>query len=114
MVVGWIVAKARAGAISKSTQHEVLKCFLHHSFTFPECISALDSALAALIPNLKPSQLPDLGAVMLANNDRVMKEMEKRENQRKANAKARAAKNRYVRERQNLRQANEAFSLRVE
>jgi hypothetical protein len=29
---------------------------------------------------------------MLANNDRVMKEMEKRENQRKANAKARAAK----------------------
>jgi hypothetical protein len=78
--------------VYKSETHEVLKRFLHHSFTFPECISALDSALDALIPKLRPSQLPELRAVMLANNDRVMKEMEKRENQRKANAKARAAK----------------------
>ena len=78
--------------VYKSETHEVLKRFLHHSFTFPECISALDSALAALIPNLKPSQVPELRAVMLANNDRVMKEMEKRERQRKANQKARAEK----------------------
>jgi len=73
--------------VYKSETHEVLKRFLRHNFTFPECISAQDSAFAALIPNLKPSQLPELRAVMLANNDRVMKEMEKRENQRKANAK---------------------------
>jgi hypothetical protein len=78
--------------VYKSETHEVLKRFLHHSFTFPECISALESALAALIPDLKPSQVPELRAVMLANNDRVMKEMEKRERQRKANQKARAEK----------------------
>jgi hypothetical protein len=59
--------------VYKSETHEVLERFLHHSFTFPECITALDSALAALIPKLKPSQLPELHAVMLANNDRVMK-----------------------------------------
>ena len=76
----------------KSETHEVLKRFLYHSFTFPECIAALDSALATLIPHLKHSQLPELRAVMLANNDRVMKEMEKRERQRKkANPRARAS-----------------------
>ena len=79
--------------VYKSETHEVLRRFLHHSFTFPECISALDSALSDLIPHLKPSQLPELRAVMLANNDRVMKEMEKRESHRKkANATARASR----------------------
>ena len=77
--------------VYKSETHEVLRRFLHHSFTFPECISALDSALAALIPKLKPDQLPELRAVMLANNERVMKEMHKRERIRKVNAKVRAA-----------------------
>ena len=79
--------------VYKSETHEVLRRFLHHSFTFPECISALDSALAALIPHLKHSQLPELRAVMLANNDRVMKEMEKRGIQRKkTNARAKASR----------------------
>jgi hypothetical protein len=41
--------------VYKSETHEVLERFLHHSFTFPECITALDSALATLIPKLRPS-----------------------------------------------------------
>ena len=76
----------------KTETHKVLERFLHHSFTFPECISALDSALAAVIPKLKPSQLPELRAVMLENNERVMKEMGKRERARKSHAKSAAKK----------------------
>lgn len=81
--------------VYKSEVDEILHRFLGHRLRFPDCIAALDAALAGLIPNLTPEQLPELRAVMLANNARVMKEMEKRERVRKVNAKSRAtAKNR--------------------
>ena len=61
----------------------VVKSFLRHQLSFPNCISALDAALAALIPRLDSAryqeELPTLRTVMLANNERVMKEMERRE-----------------------------------
>ena len=82
---------------------EILRRFITRKLTFPECISALDAALAALIPELKPNEILGLRAVMLANNEIVMKEMAKRERKRKtdskANAKAKAkaaAKNRHA------------------
>jgi hypothetical protein len=65
---------------------EIVRRFLKHKLTFPECISALDAALAALVPHLKPKRLPELGAVMLANNESVMQEMHKRERHREAQA----------------------------
>jgi hypothetical protein len=81
--------------VYKRETQEIVNRFLGHRLTFPDCIAALDAALAGLVPKLKPYQLPELRAVMLVNNARVMTEMEKRERARKANAKARAdSKNR--------------------
>ena len=75
----------------KQTQ-KTLKRFLGREITFPECIAALDRALAGRIQTLLPEELLNLRAVILANNETVMKEMAKREKQRKAQAKSRAKK----------------------
>jgi hypothetical protein len=56
---------------------EVLKCFLERRLSFAECIAALDAALAGLVPTLTGEQIPRLRIVMLANNEIVMKEMER-------------------------------------
>jgi len=58
--------------------HEIINRFLAHRLSFPDCIAALDAALADLIPRLENGQLPRLRIVMLANNEIVMKEMERR------------------------------------
>jgi hypothetical protein len=57
---------------------EIVKRFLAHRLSFPDCIAALDAALAALVPTLTGDQIPRLRIVMLANNEIVMKEMERR------------------------------------
>ena len=44
----------------------------------PECIAALDAALADLIPRLDKEGLEELRALVLFNNETVMEEMEKR------------------------------------
>jgi len=56
----------------------VIERFLRRKLGFADCISALDAALADLIPRLTGDQLAPLRALMLANNEIVMKEMEKR------------------------------------
>ena len=62
----------------KQETRKLINRFLLRQLSFPECISALDSALAELIPRLRPEDLPTLREVMLANNERVMKEMARR------------------------------------
>jgi hypothetical protein len=57
---------------------EIIKRFLARRITFPDCIAALDAALAGLIPTLTSDQITRLRIVMLANNEIVMKEMERR------------------------------------
>jgi hypothetical protein len=57
---------------------EVIRRFLDRRISFPDCIAALDAALAGLIPTLTGKQIPRLRVVMLANNEIVMKEMERR------------------------------------
>ena len=57
---------------------EVIRRFRARRLSFPGCISALDSALADLIPRLTGDQIAPLRALMLANNEIVMKEMERR------------------------------------
>jgi hypothetical protein len=52
--------------------------FLRHQLNFASCISGLDAALVRFIPRMHPGDLEELRAVMLANNERVMKEMENR------------------------------------
>ena len=70
--------------VFKAETREVLSRFLRRRLSFPDCIAALDAALAGVLPRLQPSELPALREVMLANNDIVMKEMERREQSRKA------------------------------
>jgi len=68
---------------SKQTQ-KILKSFLGRKIAFPECISALNHALAGFIRRVRAEELPAIRAVMLTNNETVMKEMEKRERYRAA------------------------------
>jgi len=56
----------------------VIERFLDHRLSFPDCIAALDAALAGLIPRLTGKQLAPLRVLLLANNETVMKEMERR------------------------------------
>lgn len=57
---------------------EVIRRFLARGISFPECIAALDAALADIIPRLQEGQLPRLRIVMLAKNEIVMNEMARR------------------------------------
>ena len=56
----------------------IIDRFLDHRLSFPECIAALDAALAEFMSRFNPDQLADVRALMLANNEIVMKEMERR------------------------------------
>jgi len=53
---------------SYRTESSLARC----TISFPECIAALDAALAGLIPRLEEGH-PRLRIVMLANNEIVMK-----------------------------------------
>ena len=64
--------------VYKSETREVIKRFLARRLTFGECVAALDAALADLTPRLTDDQIAPLRALMLENNDMVMKEMERR------------------------------------
>jgi len=57
---------------------EIVRRFLRHRLDFPDCISALDAALARFVPRLTSQQISRLRIVVLANNEIVMKEMEQR------------------------------------
>ena len=70
--------------VYKSETREVLDRLLGRRLSFPDCIAALDAALAGLLPRLRPEELPALRELMLANNAIVMKEMERRGQRRKA------------------------------
>ena len=72
--------------VYKSETREVLSRFLSRRITFPGCIAALDAALAGLLPRLRPEELPALRELMLANNEVVMKEMQRRGQRKKAKA----------------------------
>ena len=56
----------------------IIKLFLRGGATFPTCIANLDAAFADLVPRLKKEQIPELRALTMANNEIVMKEMERR------------------------------------
>jgi hypothetical protein len=62
----------------KSETREIINRFLGHSLSFPDCIAALDAALANFIPRLTGEHIIPLRALMLANNDIVMEEMQRR------------------------------------
>jgi hypothetical protein len=64
--------------VYKKETRKVIKRFLRYETGLPQCIAALDAALADLIPRIAGKELPELRAFMLSNNETVMKEMERR------------------------------------
>jgi hypothetical protein len=58
--------------------NSIVQRFLHNQLPFDACIYSLDAALVRFIARMKPEQLDELRAVMLANNERVMDEMTRR------------------------------------
>jgi hypothetical protein len=56
---------------------DIVTRFRRRRISFPACISALDAALARLVPRLSGDRLVPLRALMPAGNDVVMKEMER-------------------------------------
>jgi CRP/FNR family transcriptional regulator, cyclic AMP receptor protein len=64
--------------VFKSETRAVIRRFLNHRISFHECLAALDSALAKLNARLPGEQIAPLRALILENNDMVMKEMERR------------------------------------
>jgi hypothetical protein len=73
----------------KLETHEIVARFVSGKTNFPDCIAALDSAFAVLIPDL--DDLVELRTVMLANNETVMQEMHKRDGRIKRNELVRIA-----------------------
>jgi len=55
-----------------------IKRFLRGKQGFAECVADLDALLADFIPRLQSGQIAELRSLMLANNDIVMKEMQRR------------------------------------
>ena len=66
--------------VYKSETRALVRRFRYHHISFAGCISRLDAALARFIPRMKPGDIDELRAVMLANNEAVMKEVAKQDN----------------------------------
>jgi CRP/FNR family cyclic AMP-dependent transcriptional regulator len=64
--------------VYRSETRQVIKRFLNRRLSFPDCVAALDTALADLTNRLSGQQIAPLRALILENNDIVMKEMERR------------------------------------
>jgi hypothetical protein len=64
--------------VYKAETREVIRRFLAHRLSYRDCIAALDAAHAGLVGKLTGQELTELLALMLANNEIVMKEMERR------------------------------------
>lgn len=64
--------------VYKRESRDVIRRFLLRQLSFPNCIAALDAALAGVLSRLKPEQLDEVRAVVLANNATVMEDMARR------------------------------------
>jgi hypothetical protein len=60
----------------KKRTREVIERFLNHRLSFPDCIAALDAALADFMPRMTQEQLAPARSLMLSNNE--IGEMERR------------------------------------
>ena len=65
---------------------EIVGRFLSHQLSFPDCVVALQFALARLLPTLEREQFDEVRVLMLANNDTVMDEMARRSAKQKASS----------------------------
>jgi CRP-like cAMP-binding protein len=64
--------------VYKSETREVIKRFLNRRIGFEECMAALDAAFSDVASRLTSEQMVSLRALVMENNEIVMKEMERR------------------------------------
>jgi CRP/FNR family cyclic AMP-dependent transcriptional regulator len=64
-------------AYRRETQ-EIISRFFEYKLSFHDCLAALDAAFADLTSRVTDEQIASLRALLLENNDIVMKEMERR------------------------------------
>ncbi len=64
--------------VYKTESRKVIKRFLRYHLSFGDCIHALYASLGRLIQRMTMKDLPELRAVMLANDEIVMREMKGR------------------------------------
>ncbi|MGA7409476.1 MAG: hypothetical protein WBW33_03260 [Bryobacteraceae bacterium] len=66
--------------VYKRETKELVKRFMDNRITFPQCMHGLDAALSDLVSStqLKGEDLPELRAIIMANNETVMKGLERR------------------------------------
>ncbi len=62
----------------KRETDELIRRFLAHKLTYPQCLSALDTALADVHPTPTAVELALLRSLISKNNELVMQEMERR------------------------------------
>src|SRR5271168_2991497 len=62
----------------KREARAVIRRFLNERLSFHECLASLDAALADLTTRLTDEEIEPLRALILENNNIVMKEMERR------------------------------------
>ena len=64
--------------VYRSETQKAIKRFLRFNISFGGCVHSLDAALSSFIPRMHSEDLPALRSLMLANNEIMMKEMERR------------------------------------
>ncbi len=64
--------------IYKNDAREILERFLNFQLSSPDCIAALDAALARFIPRLRCEELDALKAQLIENHEIMGKELERR------------------------------------
>jgi hypothetical protein len=64
--------------VFRAETEEILRRFKARQISYPDCIAALDAALAGLIPRLAQDDIEPLRAIVLTNNEAVMEEMARR------------------------------------
>lgn len=64
--------------VYKRDTQRVIRMLLDHEITFAECRSALDTALGSLLPTLRVEQRASLHDLILANEEILRSERERR------------------------------------
>jgi hypothetical protein len=64
--------------VYKRETEEIIRRFRDRELSYPDCLAALDAALAGVVPYLTAAQLDSFRAITAAANDTVLREMEQR------------------------------------
>jgi hypothetical protein len=64
--------------VFKNETDEIIRRFVAGKISHHECVAALDAAVSGLVPCLKPEELTELRAIMLANSETLAREVQRR------------------------------------